>query len=61
MQRSSRATASVYIGAATSTAAAGVEDALIKRLGRWQSSAYLRYVRVARKSLANVSVCLATR
>ena len=49
------------IGAATSAAAAGVEDALIKILGRWQSSAYLRYVRVPRESLANVSVRLATQ
>ena len=40
-------------GAATTAAAAGVEDALIKILGRWQSSAYLRYVRVPRESLAS--------
>ena len=52
---------SFHIGAATSAPAAGVEDALIKILGRWQSSAYLHYVRVPRESLADVSVRLATQ
>jgi hypothetical protein len=36
---------SFRIGAATSAALAGVEDSTIQLLGRWQSSAFLRYVR----------------
>ena len=52
---------SFRIGAATTVAAAGVEDALIKILGRWQSSAYVRYVRVPRESLAGISAQLASQ
>ena len=37
---------SLRIGAATSAAAAGVPDHLIKMLGRWQSEAYVRTPRV---------------
>ncbi len=53
--------ASVYsghsfrIGAATIAALVGVEDSMIKTLGRWQSSAYLLYVRIPREQLAVVS------
>ena len=39
---------SFRIGAAS---AAGIEDSLIKTLGRWESSAYLLYVRIAREAL----------
>ena len=35
---------SFRIGAATSAAAAGIPDHLIKTLGRWESSAYLTYI-----------------
>ena len=35
---------SFRIGATTTAAARGVEDSVIKTLGRWQSSAYLLYV-----------------
>ena len=50
---------SFQIGAATTAAAIGVEDAMIKTLGRWQSSAYQLYVRIPRDSLAAVSKRLA--
>ena len=50
---------SFRIGAATTAAALGVEDSLIKTLGRWQSSAYLLYVRVPRERLALLSQTLA--
>ena len=49
---------SFRIGAATTAAANGVEDSLIQTLGRWQSSAYLRYIHVSRSSLAAVSQLL---
>lgn len=49
---------SFRIGAATTAASKGVEDSTIQILGRWQSSAYLRYVRLSRKSLAAVSSLL---
>ncbi len=45
-------------GAATTAAAAGLEDSLIKTLGRWQSSAYLLYVRIPREKLATLSHAL---
>ncbi len=50
---------SFRIGAATVAAAVGVEDSLIKTLGRWQSSAYLLYVRIPRERLTAVSKRLA--
>ena len=49
---------SFQIGAATTAAEVGLEDSLIKTLGRWESSAYLLYVRVPREKLASVSVQL---
>ncbi len=42
-------------GAASTAAAAGLEDSVIKTLGRWQSSAYLLYIHIPREKLANVS------
>ena len=50
---------SFRIGAATMAAAAGIPNHLIKTLGRWESSAYLLYVRTPRESLAAVSARLA--
>ena len=40
---------SFRIGAATTAAARGLEDSLTQPLGRWKSSAYLRYVRIPRQ------------
>ena len=50
---------SFRIGAATTAAAVGVEDSMIKTLGRWESAAYLAYVRIPRERLAAVSARLA--
>lgn len=50
---------SFRIGAATTAAARGLEDSVIKTLGRWESSAYLRYIRTPRSDLANYAKVLA--
>ena len=46
-------------GAASTAAAMGMEDSLIKTLGRWESSAYLIYLRLPREDLQSVSKKLA--
>ena len=46
---------SFRIGAATAAANSGLEDSLIQTLGRWHSSAYLRYIRTPRQTLAATS------
>lgn len=46
---------SFRIGAATTAARCGIQDALIKTLGRWESSAYTRYIRTAPDVLCGVS------
>ena len=46
-------------GAASTAAAMGLEDSLIKTLGRWESSAYLIYLRLPREDLQSVSKRLA--
>ena len=50
---------SFRIGAATTAAMAGVEDATIQILGRLQSAAYLQYVRMPSEQLARLSAVLA--
>ena len=45
-------------GAATSAALAGVEDSMIQTLGRWQSAAFMRYVRTPPEELEAISVTL---
>ena len=49
---------SFRIGAATTAAAKGVEDSIIKTLGRWESVAYLQYVRIPRNQLTSYSSLL---
>ena len=50
---------SFRIGAATT--AAGIDDSLIKVLGRWHSSAYQLYIKLPRESLTPVSRRLAAQ
>ena len=52
---------SFRIGAATSAALAGVEDSTIQLLGRWQSGAFLRYIRTPQQTLAAISSTLAAQ
>lgn len=42
-------------GAATTAAALKIEDSIIKTLGRWESTAYLLYIRIPREQLVGVS------
>ena len=50
---------SFCIWAATTAAMTSVEDSTIQTLGRWQSAAYLQYVRMPSEQLARLSVVLA--
>ena len=52
---------SFRIGAATAAAQAGIPDSVIQALGRWSSSAFLRYIRTPRSQLAQYSTSLARR
>ena len=51
---------SFRLGAATTAAAKGVEDCIIKTLGRWESLAYLQYVKLPREQLSGYSAVLAS-
>lgn len=53
--------ASFRIGAATSAALAGIEDSTIQLLGRWQSGAFLCYIRTPQEILPAVSASLAAQ
>lgn len=50
---------SFRIGVATTATIKGVEDSTIQTLGRWESLAYLRFVRLPREQLAGCSALLA--
>ena len=51
---------SFRIGAATAAASAGIEDSVIRTMGRWSSSAFLAYIRTPREQLATFSRSLAS-
>ena len=48
------------IGTATMAASKGLEDCLIKTLGRWKSLVYLQYVKIPHQQLAGYSKLLAS-
>ena len=51
---------SFRIGAATTAAEKGIEDSVVQTLGSWKSTAYLLYVRLPQKKLAQFSRQLAS-
>ena len=50
---------SFRVGAATTAASAGIQDSVIKAMGRWESTAYLIYVRIPPTELQRVAAQLA--
>ena len=51
---------SFKIGAATTVGRCGIPESLIKTLGRWESTAYMCYMRTAPETLRAVSSTLVT-
>ena len=58
--RITKGTASVS-GLPQQQPARGIEDSVIKALGRWHSSAYLLYIRIPREQLAKITHALSTQ
>ena len=52
---------SFRIGAATTAACQGIQDSVIKMLGRWQSSAYTLYIHTPHIALCEISERLVTQ
>ena len=52
---------SFRIGVATTAAQCGLPESTIKMLGRWQSSAYMLYIRTPKETLSNVAKVLASK
>ena len=48
-----------HIGAATTAAERRVEDSVVRDLGRWRSTAFLKYIRRKRLNLAQLSEVMA--
>ena len=46
-------------GAATAAATAGIQDSVVKAMGRWESTAYLIYVQIPPSELQEVATHLA--
>ena len=59
LDQSKHAGHSFRSGVATQAAASGLEDSLIKTLGRWESSAYQVYIQLPRQCLLTVASHLA--
>ena len=51
---------SFRIGAATTASRCGLQDALIKTLGRWESAAYMSYIQTPPETLCGVARLLST-
>ena len=49
---------SFRIGAATTAASSGIQDSLIRTMGRWESSAYTLYIRTPRDKISAVAATL---